>query len=76
MHAVIPLIGLVGGPLVSASPVAGMSGLHDRVSLVAGPAAVPVPAGEMSLAVYLLVRGSRPSSPVLAGPRRPVPAVV
>ena len=42
MHPVIPLIGLVGGPLVFASTVAGMSGLHDQVPVVAGLAAVPV----------------------------------
>ena len=76
VHPVILLLGLVGGPLVFVSTVVGMTGLYDQISTVGGLAAVPVAAWEMSLAVYLIVWGFRPSSPLLEGRRSPVPAVV
>jgi hypothetical protein len=57
----IALIGLVGGPLVFASSTAVLFGAYEQVSAVAGLGAFPVFAWEMSLAVYLLVKGFRPS---------------
>ncbi|AEE47175.1 DUF4386 domain-containing protein [Cellulomonas fimi] len=55
----ITVLGLVGGPLVLLSSTAVLFGLYAQVSPVAMAAAVPVAAWEMSLAVYLLVRGYR-----------------
>jgi Domain of unknown function (DUF4386) len=55
----IPVLGLVGGPLVFASGVAQLFGGYEQMSAWAAIAAVPVFAWEISLAVYLLVRGFR-----------------
>jgi hypothetical protein len=57
----IAVLGLVGGPLVFASSTAVLFGLYDQVSAVAGLAALPVTAWEMSLAGYLIVKGFKPS---------------
>lgn len=62
----IPMIGLVGGPLIFASGVAELLGLYQQVSVWGGIAAIPVTAWEMSLAVWLILRGFKPS-PILAG---------
>ena len=58
---VLPLVGLVGVPLLLASDVAVMVGLWDRISAQSGVAALPIAAWEFSLGVYLIVRGFRPS---------------
>jgi Domain of unknown function (DUF4386) len=65
----IAVLGLVGGPLVFASSTAVMFGLYDQVSALAGLAALPVTAWEMSLAAYLVVKGFKPSP--LTAPGRP-----
>ncbi|WP_309133925.1 DUF4386 domain-containing protein [Cellulomonas sp.] len=55
----IPVVGLVGGPLVLASSTAVLFGAYSQVSPVAGLGALPVFVWEMSLAGYLLLRGFR-----------------
>ncbi len=55
----IARLGLVGGPLVFASSTAVLFGLYSQTSAVAGLAALPVAAWEMSLAVFLIARGFR-----------------
>ncbi|MGY1836067.1 DUF4386 domain-containing protein [Blastococcus sp. SYSU DS0510] len=62
---VIPLIGLVGVPLMLASVLGIVFGTHDVGSGVHGLAALPIAAWELSLGVYLVVRGFLPS-PVTA----------
>jgi hypothetical protein len=70
----IPVLGLVGGPLVLASNAAQLFGVFDQVSPWAAVGAVPVFAWEICLALYLLVKGFRspPGTPV-ARPR-PTPS--
>ncbi|MEW9527311.1 DUF4386 domain-containing protein [Microbispora sp. NPDC049125] len=70
----IPVLGLIGGPLVFASGTAYMFGLYEQISVWSALGAVPVFAWEICLAVYLIVRGFRPSAmarldpaPVAAG---------
>ena len=70
----IPVLGLIGGPLVFASGAAQMFGLFEQVSVWAAIAALPIFAWEVSLALYLILKGFRPSaatrpdtSPVAAG---------
>ena len=65
---VLPLIALVGAPLLLASDVAVFFGAYDRVSPLAGLAALPVAVFEFSLGVWLVVKGFNPSSPLLAQP--------
>ena len=55
----IPTIGLVGAPLLLASDVATLFGLHDQLSPTAGLAALPIAAWELSLGCYLVLRGFR-----------------
>ncbi|WP_336857081.1 DUF4386 domain-containing protein [Sinomonas albida] len=57
----IPVLGLVGGPLVFASGVAQMFGAMPQASPVAALAAIPVFAWELSLALFLVIRGFRPA---------------
>jgi hypothetical protein len=58
----IATIGLIGGPLVFVSSTAVLFGLYEQVSATAGLFALPVFVWEMSLAVYLLVKGFRSSA--------------
>jgi Domain of unknown function (DUF4386) len=72
---IIPLVGLTGAPLLFASDLAIMFGLWDQVSLPAGIATVPIALWEVSLGVYLVVKGFKPSpitsGMVTAGTRHP-----
>ena len=63
---IIPLVGLMGAPLLFASDLAVMFGIWEQVSLPAGIATVPIALWEVSLGVYLVVKGFKPS-PVTAG---------
>jgi hypothetical protein len=58
----IAAIGLIGGPLIFASSAAVLFGLYEQVSTWGLLAAVPVSAWEMSLAVWLIVKGFKPSA--------------
>ena len=63
---ILPLVGLIGAPLLLASDVAVLFGLWDRISAPSGILALPIAAWEFSLGVYLVVRGFKPS-PITAG---------
>jgi Domain of unknown function (DUF4386) len=58
------VVGLIGGPLVFVSSIAVMFGLYKQISVWAAIAAFPVFAWEMSLAVWLIAKGFKPS-PIL-----------
>jgi len=58
----IAVLGLIGGPLIFASGTAEMFGLYQQISVWGAIAAIPVFAWEMSLAVWLIVKGFKPSS--------------
>jgi Domain of unknown function (DUF4386) len=63
---ILPLVGLIGAPLLLASDIAVLFGLWDRVSAPSGLLALPIAAWEFSLGVYLIVKGFKPS-PITAG---------
>jgi hypothetical protein len=78
----IPTIGLVGAPVLVASSLGTLFGAWDQVSVGAMLAALPIAAWELSVGLYLLVKGFRtpaagtlaepsdtaaPAAPVLAG---------
>ena len=63
---IIPLVGLIGAPLLFASDLAVMFGLWTQGSLPAMIAVVPIALWEVSLGVWLVVKGFKPS-PVTAG---------
>ncbi len=63
---VIAVLGLVGGSLICASSMAVLFGLYEQLSTAGLVVALPVFAWEVSLAVWLIVKGFRPV-PILTG---------
>ena len=57
---VLPVIGLIGVPLHITAVVLTMFGVIDRVGSVALIAALPIFVWELSLGIYLIVKGFRP----------------
>jgi hypothetical protein len=80
VHRVLPMIAFVGAPLLLASDLAIFFGVYENVSPLALVAAIPVAVFELSFGGYLIVKGFKPSSPLLTQPmtdvrmRAPVPA--
>lgn len=56
----IAVLGLIGGPLIFLFALSVMFGVFTQVSVWGAVGALPVFAWEMSLAVYLIVKGFRP----------------
>jgi uncharacterized protein DUF4386 len=71
----LPVMGLIGAPLLLTAVVAVLFGGIEQVSVWTALAALPVAAWEFSLGVYLVTKGFRPS-PITAGMAadRPLPA--
>ncbi len=70
---IVPILGLVGGPLVGAGNLLVMFGLTEPIAATA----IPVFAWELGLAFTLLIRGLRPFGPTGPGtPSVPDPAAV
>jgi Domain of unknown function (DUF4386) len=63
---ILPLVGLIGAPILLTSDIAVLFGLWDRVSAPSAIAALPIALWEFSLGVYLVVKGFKPS-PITAG---------
>jgi Domain of unknown function (DUF4386) len=63
----IPLVGLIGAPLLLTSDVGVLFGLWPQVSAITASGALPIAVWEFSLGVYLIVKGFRPS-PITEGP--------
>lgn len=59
---IIPLVGLIGAPLLLASVTATIFGLWDQASPVGVVAALLVALWELSLGVWLVVKGFTPSA--------------
>ena len=57
---IIPLIGLIGAPLLIGGVIAALFGGIDQHSSLAALTALPVAAWELSLGVWLVVKGFRP----------------
>jgi hypothetical protein len=62
----IPLMGLVGAPLLLSAKLGMVFGVNDEISLWSGIALAPIFFWELSLGVWLVVRGFKPS-PITAG---------
>ena len=56
------LLGLIGGPLVTASGIAVLFGLYEQVSPVAAITAIPETLWELSLGIWLIVKGFNSSA--------------
>jgi hypothetical protein len=66
----IAVLGLVGGSLISLSAVAVLFGLYGQFSTLGLVIALPVFAWELSLALWLIVKGFRPVAILTAPPAR------
>src|SRR5437588_1730127 len=66
------MLGLIGGPLIIASGTAVLFGAIDRGSKAQGIATIPEFLWELSLGIYLLVKGFK-LSPITAGLASPAP---
>jgi Domain of unknown function (DUF4386) len=62
---VIPVLGLIGAPLLIASALATMFGINHQASVFSLIVTLPVAAWELSLGVWLVVKGFKPA-PILA----------
>jgi uncharacterized protein DUF4386 len=56
----LPVLGLIGAPLLLAADFATLFGAIGQYSTLAGVAALPIAAWEFSLGVWLVVKGFRP----------------
>jgi hypothetical protein len=63
---IIPAMGLIGAPLLLASITATFFGVYDQVSVWSGLATIPIAAWELSLGLWLVLKGFKPS-PITAG---------
>ncbi|MEU4243898.1 DUF4386 domain-containing protein [Actinoplanes sp. NPDC026619] len=63
----IPLIGLIGAPLLLAADLATLFGHNTQTSAASFLLTLPVAAWELSVGLYLTIKGFRPS-PILPGP--------
>lgn len=54
---VIPLVGLIGAPLLAISSIGTLFGVVDQVSTLAGLAALPIALWEFSIGVWLIAKG-------------------
>jgi hypothetical protein len=58
---VIPVLGLIGAPLLLTSTIATMFGLNDLGSAWSAISVAPIFVWELSLGIYLVVKGFKPS---------------
>ncbi len=70
---VIPTLGLIGAPLLLASGIAQLFGLIDNVSAWSVIAVAPIFIWELSLGIWMAVKGFNPS-PVTPTTAQPLPA--
>jgi hypothetical protein len=66
---IIPLMGLVGGPLLLASFVAAFFGGTEQISGLSAIAVIPIFFWELSLGIYMTFKGFKPSSITSTSPR-------
>ena len=63
---IIPTVGLIGAPLLLASSLATFFGHNEQASAWSAIATLPVAAWELSLGVWLVVKGFKPSGITIA----------
>jgi len=63
---VIAVLGLIGAPLLVSSALGTMFGINDQLSVWSAIATLPIFAWELSLGLWLVLKGFKPS-PITAG---------
>ncbi len=61
----IPAVGLVGGFLMMSSVVGQFIGINQPISVWSGIALLPIFAWELSLGLYMAIKGFKPSAPLM-----------
>ena len=61
----IPAMGLVGGFLMASSVMGQIIGINERISVWSGIALLPIFAWELSLGLYMAIKGFKPSAPLM-----------
>jgi hypothetical protein len=59
---IIPMLGLIGGPLLISSTVGVMLGINEPISVWAGIATAPIFFWELSVGLWMLITGFNPSA--------------
>ena len=72
---VIPLMGLIGAPLLLASNTATLFGINEQLSVLSTLALPGIFFWELSLGLYLAIKGFKPA-PITADPIEPTTAQV
>jgi hypothetical protein len=62
---ILPVMGLIGAPLLLASTIATMFGLVEQYSAVAGVTTIPIFAWELGLGLWLTFKGFNRSAPIM-----------
>ncbi len=57
---IIPLVGLIGAPLLVLSALGTLLGVNDQISPIAGLAALPIALWEFGIGAWLIARGAAP----------------
>jgi hypothetical protein len=66
----IPIVGLIGAPLLLSATLGTMFGINQQVSAWSGLATLPIFLWELALGLWLTFRGFEPSAPILASAPR------
>lgn len=59
---IIPALGLIGAPLIISSALGQLFGINEQVSVWSGIAVLPIFLFELSLGLYLVFKGFKPSA--------------
>ena len=62
---IIPTVGLIGAPLLFLSTVGTMFGVNDPTSVWTAIATLPIFLWELSVGLWMVIRGLNPSAPIL-----------
>ena len=62
----IPVVGLIGAPLLFSSTIGTLFGINDPVSVWSGIATLPIFLWELSLGLWMAIKGFNASSPLMA----------
>ena len=62
----IPVLGLIGGPLMISSVIGQIIGINDKVSVWSGIALVPIFTWELSLGLWMAIKGFNLTAPIAA----------
>ena len=66
---VIPALGLIGAPLIISSAIGQVFGINEQISVWSGVATLPIFLWELSLGLWLVFKGFKPSAMALLASR-------